>query len=213
MTKQGLVLIGAGGHARVVLDIVRQAARYDIIGLLDRNSALHGTSLDGVPVLGGDDRIEVLRQQGVTHALVAIGDNETRCRLAAGLTARGFSLATAIHPKAIVAPDVSVGAGTVMMAGVVVNPGASIGENAIVNTGATVDHDCTIGACAHIAPGVHLGGGVRVGRLTLVGIGASVIQYKTIGCNVVVGTGAAVIHDVPDNVLVVGVPARVVRQK
>ena len=213
MKRKSLVLIGAGGHARVVLDVVRQAAEYTVVGLVDQNPALHGTTLDGVPILGGDDQVGVLRRQGVTDALVAIGDNETRCRLASAMVAHGFLLATAVHPKATIAPHVSIGAGTVVMAGAVVNPGASIGPNAIVNTGATVDHDCTIEECVHIAPGVHLGGGVRVGKLTLIGIGACVVKYKTIGCNVVVGAGAVVIDDIPDRVLAVGVPARVVRER
>lgn len=199
-----LVIIGAGGHAKVAADCLRH--HYDIVGHLDRNAR----SLDSLHVLGDDSALPELRRQGIPFVFVAVGDNALRLRLARLAVSEGFTLATAISPRAYVAPSVSVGAGTAIMAGAIVQPDTVIGELSIVNTGATVDHDGRIGSCCHIAPGCSLSGGVEVGDGTMLGTGTKVIDGITIGEGAVIGAGAVVVRDIPAYSLAMGVPARVV---
>jgi acetyltransferase EpsM len=207
-----LFIWGAGGHARVVADVVRVAGAYELAGFLDdRQPRCNGATFCGTPLYGGADGLERLRSAGFTHALVAVGDCAARLRLAEAVTARGFMLATAVHPRATLAGDVAVGPGTVIAAGAVLNPSASLGANVVVNTCASVDHDCRLDDGVHVAPGARLAGRVMVGRGTWVGIGAVVKQEVTIGAGTLIGAGAVVIRDLPDNVLAYGVPARVIR--
>lgn len=210
--KDKVLIYGASGHGKVIIDIVEREGGYKIAGLLDDDLAIKGRDFCGYPVLGGLD----LRNKGGYHdckLILAIGDNQARKKLWGKLKELGYELArAAIHPSAQIAEDVVLGAGTVIMANVAINSGARIGENAIVNTGATVDHDCVIGDFSHVSPGVHLAGNVEVGELAHIGIGASVVQGVRVGRNCVVGAGAAVTQDIPDNVTAVGVPAKVSKQ-
>jgi len=164
------------------------------------------------PVLGSSEKLAELKLQGITHILIAIGDNAVRLGLAQRALALGFELATAIHPRATVAQSATIGAGSVLMAGSVVNPGASIGSNCIINTCSCVDHDCELGEGVHICPGAHLAGHVQVGAGTMIGVGAAVRDQVRIGKGCIIGAGAAVVCDIPDYSVAVGVPARVVRQ-
>lgn len=206
-----IVMIGAGGHGKVVLDMLLLSG-WEVVGVIDDNKALAGTDFCGIPILGGSARLPEVHRDA-SHAIVGIGDNRTRVNKAAVLRSLGFELATAVHPHAIVSRRAVLEPGTVVMGGAVVNADTRIGASAIVNAGATVDHDCDLAEGVHISPGAHLAGGVRVGALAHIGIGASVIENITIGQGAVVGAGAAVVEDVPAGVLVVGVPARVARRK
>jgi acetyltransferase EpsM len=211
--REPLIVWGASGHAKVVADIVRVTGRYAIRGFLDdRDEQSPGRSFCGATVLGGRQQLEALRNGGVSALIVGVGDCHARLRLAALAVAAGYRLPTAIHPAAVVASDAEVGLGTVIVAGAVVNPSSRLGEHAIVNTGATVDHDCILDDGVHISPGAHLGGGVRVGRASSIGIGANVRDHVIIGANAIVGAGSLVLTDVPDDVVVFGCPARVVRR-
>lgn len=204
-----LVLLGAGPHAKVVIEILQAAGVYEIVGLLDPSAP--GGEHFGLPVLGGDDRLPELAGEGVTHAFVAVGDNSLRRRLGDRARAAGLALAQAIHPAAAVSPTARLADGVAVMAGAVVNAEAAVGKFAIINTRAAIDHDCRIGEAAHIGPGCVLAGGVEVGEGAFLGVGASAIPGVRIGRWSMVGAGAAVVRDIPDGAVAMGVPARVAR--
>ena len=207
-----VVIWGASGHALVVADILRQEGRHEIVGFLDdMEPSRHGEPFGGASVLGGGDALARLRGDGVSGVVVAIGDCATRLRLGAVVRERGLELVRAIHPRAMIAAGVAIGAGTVVCAGAVVNPGAEIGESVIVNTTASVDHECVLSDGVHVGPGAHLGGRVRIGRATWVGIGAIISDRVRVGEGSIVGAGSVVLHDVPAGVVAYGIPARVVR--
>ncbi len=196
-----LLIIGAGGHAKVVLAAARTAG-WRVIGLLDDNPRQQGRNVLGVPVRGGIDMADELAADA---AVLAIGDNRVRKRLAEQLH---LSWATVVHPTAWIDPSVQLGEGAVVMAGAVIQPDTRIGRHAIVNTGARIDHDCRIADHVHVAPGTALAGSVRVGEGTFIGIGASVIPGIAIGAWTTIGAGAAVVNDIPGSATAVGVPAR-----
>jgi UDP-N-acetylbacillosamine N-acetyltransferase len=162
-----LLVWGASGHAAVVADILRLSGHYEIAGFLDDTTSGSSGEFCGAPVLGGREQLDSMRSKGLAELIVAIGDCAARVKLAEVARQKGFTLATAIHPRATIAASATVGAGTVIAAGAVVNPGAVIGENVIINTAATIDHDCVVEDGAHIGPGCHLGGHVRAIALVL----------------------------------------------
>jgi len=202
--RPALVIVGASGHAKVVIDIVEKEGRYLIAHLLDDNRALHGKTFFGYRVAGSAADISGEKPL----ALVAIGDNGARQRIASRLREKGVGFASAVHPQAQIGRGAVIGAGTVVMAGAVVNSDATIGENVIINTGATVDHDCVVGDGVHLAPGAHLCGGVRVGAGTFIGAGTVVIPGIRVGENAIVGAGSTLLEDVPENVRAAGSPAK-----
>jgi sugar O-acyltransferase (sialic acid O-acetyltransferase NeuD family) len=208
-----VLILGAGGHAQVVADILLRMADagWDIvpIGYLDDAPDLVGQERLGLPVLGPVSILNTYPHDGL---VAAVGDNTLRSRLFEALRAQGKHFVVARHPSAVVAPDVQIGPGTMICAGVAVNPGTVIGANAILNTGCTVDHHGAIGSHAHIAPGVHLGGEAFVGEGALVGIGATVMPRCRVGAWSIVGAASLVRSDVPERSTAVGVPARVVRR-
>ena len=206
-----LVLIGAGGHGKVVLDIVRAEGRYDPVGFIDADPSLAGSTVSDLPVLGPANLLPKLRGRGVRHAIIAIGDNRTRLRYARHLEEAGFELASAVHPAAFVSPRAALGRNVVVAPRAAVVTEARIGDSTVVNTGSVVDHECDVGPGVHVGPGAHLAGRVRVGEGAFVGLGANVIQCLSVGRYAMVGSGAVVTRDVPDFATVVGVPARVVR--
>jgi acetyltransferase EpsM len=208
-----LVVWGTGGHASVVADIMRLNDDYQIVGFLDdMTPSTHNAERHGATILGGLERLDSLRREGVSHIIFGFGRSAARLRLSEHVRASGFSLATAIHPEAIVATDASIGVGSVIAAGAVINPGVKIGENAIVNTSASVDHDCSIDDGVHVGPGARLAGSVVVERAAWIGIGAVVIEGLRIGANSLIGAGGVVVHDIPEGVVAYGNPARVVRK-
>jgi len=207
-----LVIWGASGHALVVADIVRLAGSHEIAGFLDNvNTERHNAPFCGARILGGTEQLDRLRENGVTDLIVAIGDCGARVKAAALAKKKGFTIATAIHPRATIASDALIGEGTVVAAGAVVNPGARIGCNVILNTSCSIDHECAIADGAHIGPGVHLGGKVTIGEAVWIGIGAAVRDQITIGAGSMIGAGAVALKDIPPGVVAYGVPAQVIR--
>jgi UDP-perosamine 4-acetyltransferase len=202
-----VVVVGAGGHGTVVCDTLL-AAGHEVLGFVDDNREMHGRELLSRPVLG---TLDALGMAGCAALVIGIGNNAVRHRCFSRARGLGYEIISAVHPTAIRSPYSAVGAGAMVMAGVVVNVGADIGEDVILNTSSTIDHHCAIGAHAHVGPGVTMGGAVRLGVEVFVGAGAVLLPGVTIGDRAVVGAGAVVRNDLPADCTAVGVPARVIR--
>jgi sugar O-acyltransferase (sialic acid O-acetyltransferase NeuD family) len=207
-----VLILGAGGHGRVVLDILLQAKQCDVVGFLDNNEAIHGRRVDGVPVCGSIANLAPLADEtGADAAIVAIGDNGTRRALARTVEEAGLRLISAVHPSAMIPDSATIGRNTVVAAGVVLCAHCQIGNSVILNTGCIIDHYSMVAEGVHICPGVRIAGRAKIEPGVFVGIGATVIPKISLGCEAIVGAGAVVIEDVPPLATVVGVPARQVK--
>ena len=204
--KAKLLIYGAGGHGRVVLDAARASGCFCGYAFVDEAEGLAGKQVDGVAVYATPD--EVLCEEGPWQAVIALGDPRLRIEAVQRISQMGIPFATVAHPFAWLSEVATIGEGTVVFAGAIIQPGTYIGKHSIINTSSSVDHDCRIGDFAHISPGAHLAGRVTVGRSAHVGMGASVIPGVVIGEEAVVGAGAVVVRDVPGGATVVGVPAK-----
>jgi sugar O-acyltransferase (sialic acid O-acetyltransferase NeuD family) len=204
-----LVVIGAGGHARVVVEALR-SHHTEIIGFVTNDPQDSTGVMRELPCIGTDGDLLAAGPQGtdLVNGIGSTGKSEVRRKLFDRFRKGGFRFATVVHPAATVASDVVLGEGAQVMAGAVLQPGVVIGANAIVNTGALVDHDVRIGEHAHIAPGACLAGGVTIGTAAHVGAGSTVIQNVRVGDGALIAAGAAVTSDVPAATMVAGVPAR-----
>lgn len=204
--KNRLIVIGAGGHAKVVASTVIEAG-IEIEGIYDDDPCKWGKYIFDIPVKGS---LSMINESGCPNAVIAIGDNGTRRTIAERF---GYLQWTpVVHPDAYVHSSVHLGGGTVVFAKAVIQPDSVVGEHCIVNTGATVDHDCSLGNYVHIAPGVNLAGGVMLGSGVFCGIGAKVIEGISIKDWTVVGAGSVVVRNLPEYSLAFGVPAKVVRR-
>ena len=209
-----LVIVGAGGHARVLAEIVRLSGQFQLVGFTDRDPKLKGMKIFDAPVLGPDEILPSLRSQGVKNAIIGVGssgNNHPRSLLFEEIIRVGFHPAVLIHPTAVLSSTVGMGRGVAVMARAVVNPDARLGDNVIVNTGVIIEHDCILGDHVHVASGACLSGGVRIGRKSFIGVGASSIPNVSIGQGCLIGGGAAVVGDIPDHSVALGVPARIVK--
>jgi UDP-perosamine 4-acetyltransferase len=204
MAAAPIVGLGAGTHAKSVLEAIRSAGEFEVAALVDDDSSRTGEELLGFPILAADE-LTRFRSDGVEHAFAGVGgvgDSAARRHVFERLLGAGFDLPAIVHASATVSPWARLGRGVQVLAAGVVNAAAEIGDDVIVNTGAIVEHDCRVGAHAHVAPGARLGGMAAVGE------GAVVIEGVTIGAGALVAAGAVVVRDVPDEARVAGVPAR-----
>lgn len=194
-----LAIIGASGHGKVVADIARKNGYKEIV-FLDDDESIH--ECGGYPVIGKS------AEAGTIDAdiIVGIGNAGIRKRIQESFSEK--KLATLIHPDAVIAEDVAIGSGTVVMAGAVINPGVRIGKGCIINTCSSVDHDCVVGDYVHIAVGSHLCGTVSVGSGTWIGAGATVSNNISICPDCMIGAGAVVVKDIDSAGTYMGVPAR-----
>lgn len=200
--KKDIIIIGAGGHGKVVIDCVEQEDKYAIEAIVDdnyRNRAIFD--------------FKVAKKNNISgyfekHVIIAVGDCRTRRNIASQLRSE---FVTTIHPTAVISKYAKVGNGCQIFANAVINPEAIIGNHVIINTGAIVEHDCIVADFVHLSPNSCIGGGVTIGACTHIGIGTSVIQGVKIGKNVIIGAGAVVINDIPDNCTAVGIPAKPIK--
>lgn len=226
-----LLIVGTGGHARVVYDLAQEIGFYDEIAFLDDYALVKDALTEEMhvavarmadsqvadaktvdshamnpPVLGNHDY--ALRHKDRYDVFVAIGKASARSALCEMFRAAGVSLVTLIHPDATVAEDVTLGMGTIVMAGAVVQSGAQVGNGVIINTGASVDHGCVIGDYSHVAVGAHIAGNVRIAQEVWIGAGSVVNQELSICAHVTVGSGAVVVRNITESGTYLGVPAK-----
>ena len=205
-----IVIIGSSGHASVIGDIVEAQGECRIVGVLDERRDVEAMPI-GHPVLGNEDDLpRLVTAHGLSGGIIAVGDNFRRAQIAAKVRSvcPEFTFLTAVHPRATVARNVLIGAGTVVMAGATINPGCSIGCHCILNTGSSLDHDSVVEDFASLAPGATTGGNVRLGSFAAISIGATIIQNLHIGEHAVIGAGATVLTNIEAYKTAYGTPAR-----
>jgi sugar O-acyltransferase (sialic acid O-acetyltransferase NeuD family) len=209
LTKYPVIILGAGGHAKVLIDTLR-ACSVEIIGVVDTNPDKFGKSILDVPVIGNDDIVIKYKRDAVrlVNGIGSVGLPTRRKEIFDKFKNVGFTFLQVVHPSAVISPDVKLLEGSQIMAGVVIQPGSQIGKNTIVNTRVSIDHDCLIGDHVHLAPGVTLSGTILIGQGVHIGTGASVINGISIGNYSLIAAGAVVIDNISDNTVVKGVPAK-----
>lgn len=210
LKSKSLILLGAGGHAKVLLSLLN-LLHYDVTGVCDPELIKSGViNWEGIPVLGDDSVIEnyspsdICLVNGIGQR---VGDS-TRLKLFQHFKERGYDFPVLVHPTAYVDNDVLLAEGVQVMAGVIIQPGVSVGVNSIINTKASVDHDCTISSDVHIAPGATLCGGVSIGVGVFIGAGAVIAQGISVGNEAVIGAGASLVRNLEPRQRVL--PARLV---
>jgi sugar O-acyltransferase (sialic acid O-acetyltransferase NeuD family) len=204
--KKDVIVIGAGGHSKVVIDGLKKTG-YNVVGITD----LHSTNqVLGINVIGNDDVILKYSPHDVllANGIGSVGRNDVRKRIFQFFKSKGYKFVTLIHPSAVIGEEVILHEGVQVMAGAIIQAGVEVGENTIINTGASIDHDCSIGAHVHIAPRAVLAGAVTVQEDVHIGLGAAILQNIKIGKGALVGAGTVVLKNVENGMKVVGVPGR-----
>jgi sugar O-acyltransferase (sialic acid O-acetyltransferase NeuD family) len=205
---QDVIIVGAGGQALIVADILSQSADARAIGFVADDAATRPREILGIPILGP---LELLPQTPHDAIVVAIGDNRIRRLVTERLAESGEPIITVRHPFTSIAADATIGAGSMISAGVVITPGATIGRGVLLNTGCSVDHQSSVGDFAHVSVHVTIGANCAIGEETLIAVGATVTTGRRVGARTVIGAGAVVVRDIGDDLVAYGVPARVVR--
>lgn len=207
-----LIIVGAGGHSAVILDIINSINKHkktiNIVGFLDDNDKLE--TFQGYPILGKVENISDYYTNDNMYFIVGIGDNYIRRSIVEKYL--NINYITLIHETAVIGSDINIGNGTVIMPNVTINARTNIGEHSILNTGSIIEHDNNIGEFSHISPGVVLCGGVNIGENAHIGANSTVIQYKSIGDNCIIGAGSTVVRDIKSNSLAVGSPAKIIKE-
>jgi sugar O-acyltransferase (sialic acid O-acetyltransferase NeuD family) len=211
LKEKEIFVYGAGGHGKVVADILLAAGVSTLAGFVDDDDGRRDSRVLDLPVCGGGGW---LRQEAAKNRMavaLGIGENAVREAVAQRCLEWGLELLTLVHPAATVSRSARLGAGTVVMAGALINPDAVVGRGAIINTGAIVEHDAVVGDFAHVSPNATMGGEARLGALSHLGLGAVILPGVGVGDGCIVGAGAVVVRDVPGGVVAIGVPARIGR--
>lgn len=206
-----LVIIGGGGHAKVLISIVKKSTLFDVIGYVDFRDS--GTVL-GVKYLGNDDKLSEINSQGIKNAVLGIGQvsvSEKRFNIVQKVKKVGFVFPSIISKDAIVNEDVLIEEGSQILDGVVINPGVRIGKFSIINTKSTIEHDCKIGSYCHISPSAVLSGGVEIGDFSMIGANAVVVQCKKIFSRCLIGAGSVVTKDITEEGVYIGNPSKVLK--
>lgn len=210
-----IIVIGSSGHARVVIDIIEEEGKYNIVGLCDRFRGI-GEDTEGYLILGKEEDLPYLIQEHKVHGIiVAIGDNFVREKVSNKIKdiCPEIQFISAVHPKTAIAKNVEIGEGTVIVAGVVANSKAKIGKACIINTSASIGHDVTVENYASVGPGARIAGGCRIGEGTAVGIGSVVREKINIGAGTIIGASSTIIKDIKDRQVAYGSPAKIIRER
>jgi len=205
-----IILVGGGGHCKVVIDTLRLDKKFVITGIVDKKEKV-GSKVIGVPIIGKDTCLPRYLKKGVKYCFVAvgsIGSMDLRIKLFNLVKRIGFIIPSVAHPSAIISKYAEIGEGSFIGAKAIINPGAKIGNNCIINSGSIIEHDCIIGNHVHIAPGVVMSGSVHIKEAAHIGTGSVLKQCVTIGRNTVVGIGSVVVDDIADNIVACGNPCR-----
>jgi len=209
-----IILIGGGGHCKVVIDAILLKKEFEIVGIIDLKEKV-GKKVLGIPIIGVDNDLEKYFQMKIKACFITvgtIGDASLRIKLFNKARKIGFRFFNVIHPNSTVSKFARLGEGNYIAALAVINAGTIVGDNCIINTGAVIEHDCFIDDFVHIAPGAMVSGGTTIGKCTHIGVGSSVVQSVKIGRNSIIGAGSVVVDNIPDHVVAYGNPCRVVSQ-
>tara|TARA_R100000935_G_scaffold25092_1_gene44765 strand:+ start:131 stop:793 length:663 start_codon:yes stop_codon:yes gene_type:complete len=212
---QKIIIVGASDHCRYTIDIIEQQKKFEILGILDK-SLKKGSIFAGYPILG---YLEIFDSKStvedINHGIIAIGDNYTRSKLVCEMLEINpeFNFVNAIHPSVIIGKEVSIGVGCVLMAGVIINNNCNIGNHCFLATKSSLDHDSTIRNFSSLSPGVTTGGRVLIGECSAIGIGATILHYKNIGNNCVIGGNSLVNINIKDNYIAYGVPIKEIKSR
>ena len=212
-----IIIIGSGGHAKVVADIILTREKelnedLKIIGFLDDNfKNLKYDNIFNIPILGNLNNIGSFNSNEDCFFIIAIGNNEVREKISKKY--KELNYYTAIHPRSVISREVIIGSGTVIMANVVINPNSTIGKHCILNTSSVIEHDNELGDYVHISPNATLCGGVNIEDNSWIGAGSVIRQQIHIGKNVLVGANSVVVKNIEDNCVVVGNPAKKIKEK
>lgn len=209
--SRSIFVYGASGHGKVVADALLTQGIH-LAGFIDDAVPADSAEILGLKIVGDGRWLFQQGKRGKVSVALGIGDNAARRRISEKCMDAGVELLTAVHSSAVVAPSAQLSPGVVVMAAAVVNPDAYIGMGAIINTASVVEHDCRVGDFAHLSPNATMGGGARLGSLSWLGMGATIIHGVTVGSGTMIAAGAVVVSDIPDQVVAMGIPARVRRR-
>lgn len=204
-----LIILGSGGHSKVVIDIIKQNSEYEIEGLVDNNV---GDEILGISVIGSDDDLINIFERGIKNAFVAIGSNNIRKKLLIKLRNLGFNLINVISKNSMISETVNLGSGILIMPGAIVNSSSQINDGCIINTNSSIDHDCFVGDYTHIAPGCTIAGSVRIGSKCFLGVGTKVIDGIEIQDETIIGAGSTIIKSMEGNSTIVGTPGKIIKR-
>jgi sugar O-acyltransferase (sialic acid O-acetyltransferase NeuD family) len=210
--KSKLLVLGAGGHARTVLSILDSLGQWEVVGILDREEKSEKEIISGVSVLGSWGNLSKFRSQGISNAVVAVGDNLERRQLFGLLTESGFSIPTLVHPGAFVDKSATLGGGCVICVGAIICAQVKLGSNVLVNAGPIVDHETIVEDDVHIGSGCNISGRVKIGQRAFLGISTTIFEKKRVGRNVVLGAGSVLMDNLPNDVVACGAPAKISRK-